>query len=113
MQRFWKLVSVVLVGLVATMITALAASPAQAEARRDVAAAHVQQVDAHVEPLTASQCVGYLTSTGYSVGGARLTACVLGSVQSPTAIVACTGALVATGVWFRIAAAACALAAIP
>ncbi|MCS7478705.1 hypothetical protein ACFFQW_13220 [Umezawaea endophytica] len=113
MQRFWKLVSAVLVCLAATMVTTFAAAPAQAETRPNATTAHVQQTDTQTEPLTASQCASYLQATGYTVSGARLTACILGSIQTPTAIPACTVALIATGVWFRVAASACALAAIP
>ena len=113
MERFWKLVSSVLVGVAVVMVTIFAGAPAQAETRQSATAAHVQQVDGQPGTLSAGQCVGYLSATGYTVTTARLTACVAGSVQTPTAIPACTAALVITGVWFRVAAAACGLAAIP
>lgn len=113
MQRFWKPVSTTLVGVAVAMATFVAPASAQAETRPDAAAAHVQQIDTQPGTLSASQCTGYLTATGYSVGAARLTACLTGSLPTATAVPACTAALILTGVWIPVAAAACGLAAIP
>jgi hypothetical protein len=100
MQRFWKLVSVTFIAVVAVMVTFLAAAAAQAESRQGATTTHVQQVDTQAEPLSVGQCTGYLSGSGYTVTATRLAACVAGSIPTPTGIPVCTGMLLAIGVRF-------------
>lgn len=113
MQHLRRLTSGVLVGAVTMAISTFVALPAQSETRDGATPTHVRQVDSQVEPLAAANCVGYLSGSGYTVTAPRLAACVTGSLPTPTAIPACTVALVLTGVRLGVSATACTLAAIP
>jgi hypothetical protein len=113
MQRFWKLVSVTLVSVATMVVTSFATAPAQAETLDRVTAGHVQLTNSAVEPLAASNCVGFLSGSGFEVTPARLAACVLGTLPIASAVPACIAALVLTGVPLTVSARSCALAAIP